>query len=250
MLVNIHCLSGRNVGDAYSSPLRYFEFPNTVKVDVCQPADVVNIPLSSDIIVGGGGLFANFNVLDRLLPFVRGKMFSWGAGHNCHQAVKVEWPRYMRQFTLHGIRDYRSPWPWVPCASCMHKAFDQSYEITHDAVVYSHKHHAIQIGGLPYADNEIDTIEEAVSFLGSAELIITNTYHGAYWATLLNRKVMIVDPFSTRFFYYKHQPLITCTQRWRDDIDEAVSFPLALQECRKANVEHYERVKLLLGTIP
>lgn len=34
---------------------------------------------------------------------------------------------------------------------------------------------------------------ETVAFLGSSEVVLTTSYHGLYWATLLGRKVVVLE---------------------------------------------------------
>jgi hypothetical protein len=84
--------------------------------------------------------------------------------------------------------------------------------------------------------------EEVIAFLGSGSIILTNSYHGAYWGTLLGRKVVIIRPFSSRFFHMRHQPAITESQNWQGTLSKARHFPEALAECRQANRIHFERI--------
>jgi hypothetical protein len=41
-----------------------------------------------------------------------------------------------------------------------------------------------------------------------ADVVVANTYHGAYWATLLGRRVIVAAPFSNKFFGFRHEPVI------------------------------------------
>ena len=62
--------------------------------------------------------------------------------------------------------------------------------------VYKHKRVDLfsknNINDYPKMDNSGVNIEEKLKFISNFDYIITNNYHGVYWTTLLERKVMMV----------------------------------------------------------
>jgi hypothetical protein len=172
------------------------------------------------------------------------KTVAWGMGHNTHGSENLEWPSWTSRITLRGIRDWPNTGIWVPCASCMHPAFDIEYKIEHDVVVYNHRDIQTGIKGFPTKDNSEETMADVVPFLASGSVVITTSYHGAYWATLLGRKVIITNPFSNRFLFMKHSPFVTAASNWESA--KPLVYPEALTECRQANREFHTRVLELI----
>lgn len=283
-IVNFHVIDPKNVGDLISSPTQYFDFPGytTEQLDIrhLDPEYV----RGKHIIVGGGGLlytpFLN-NISKLVKAEERGKLIAWGIGQQIYHELNPEkfkafdYPLYLNGFDLTGIRDFECGYDWVPCASCMHPAFDQSREIKHDFVVFSHKKFQLKIDGFPRMTNEVNDLEKVLDFLGSGETILTSSYHGAYWGTLLGRKVLTF-PFSSKFCTLKYQPGVYPVRKWRqvtqsfflfkkliyqyryknkyscniDDWQQALkdcqSYPDILQASRQRNQWYYSRVLDLL----
>lgn len=240
-----------NVGDHYSSPSHYFpQLKESVSLDPAH-ACLPKVWRQKTVLVGGGGLIAHpaFRLNMEMLAMYRPRiLIAWGIGHNVHGEAEVRYPDYLESFDLAGIRDYGTKYDWVPCASCMHPAFDRKYEITEEYVVYENKLcSAVRIGGFKRLTNEEMCLENVVAFLGSAETVLTSSYHGVYWATLLGRNVIIVNPFSTKFSGLKHKHPLTDEANWKAKRKEVRSYPEALEECREANLAFAERVFDLIG---
>lgn len=174
----------------------------------------------------------------------------WGVGHNTKDQSNSTYPSYTNRFHLVGLRDWDSGYRWVPCASCMHPAFDKQYEIKNEFVWFEHKKRLIEnrfldLTPAPRMLNTGQNLEQIIEFLGSGETVVTNSYHGVYWATLLGRKVVCV-PWGSKFNSFKHVPTMATDKDWPDKIKDAVAYPTALEECRSANTEFYADVKALL----
>lgn len=243
-VTNVYTINPSNIGDMTSTPMLYFSFPFDL-----EPAHILDHPKGEvgNVLFGGGGLLHCREEMTRYITAARGKLITWGIGHNTHGGSQLDWPPLMDRFALHGVRDWGTPYPWVPCVSCMHPAFDQPHRISREVVVYEHQHHPTRVEGFQTLTNIQATMADVVGFLGSAETIITSSYHGAYWGVLLGRRVLVVNPFSTKFRHFKHQPEITTPARWQRDRKEAPVFPNALEECREANRRHYQRVLEVFG---
>jgi len=124
----------------------------------------------------------------------------------------------------------------------MHDIFDKEFKIKNQVVVYEHKNFPMKNINVDFPKMKNgDSFEDVINFLGSAELVITNSYHGAYWATLLKRRVVIMQPFSSKFFGFRH-PLVIANNFDIKDIKNIPIYPNALNDARKANIKFAKRV--------
>ena len=178
----------------------------------------------------------------------------WGAGHNEDTNKRVkrpQWPDWLSNFDLIGVRDYGQPFEWVPCASCLDTAFDKNYRIKNDIIWYEHKKQLIKsthFGSkpIPRYINSGANMEQTIELLGSANTIITNSYHGAYWGTLLGKKVIVAGPWSSKFHTLKHRvTFINPQDNYEYLLDSIETYPEALQECRDANNNHWQKIQQL-----
>lgn len=112
-------------------------------------------------------------------------------------------------------------------------------------VVYEHKYHPLNLTQYLKLNNS-SNFEDVIEFLSSSEIIITNTYHGVYWGTLLNKKVLIINPFSTKFdnLRYPHKTIVEFQET---DLLDLTNYPDALEECRKANLKFAQNVLTLIN---
>ena len=239
-VINVHRCDIHNIGDWFSTPVFYFDPLREVdRLDIWTTDFTPELLEDKIVVLGGGGLFGNVDFEARLQQIIDAHprdLIAWGPGHNRHDGSSIDYPDYLDQFSLLGLRDYNVQGStWVPCSSCMHSAFSREYPVTRHIVVYEHKDHRLDIPGYPKMDNRQEHLAEVAAFLGSAEVVITSTYHGAYWATLLNKKVVVVNPFSTKFLGLRHQPVFAETEHFKEVLGDAKNFPNALGECRDAN---------------
>jgi len=244
-----HLIKTVNVGDRNCCPMDYYPFANAVRFDLRSP-----LPLRPDdvLILGGGGM---------VQPKYRGALramtaspcrlrIAWGmgVGHDGTAPSYADYPE-LRQFDLVGVRDKVPEWPWVPCASCMSPMFDRVGEPVHEVVAYSNARAALKVPpGIPHIGNE-GSLSEAIAFLASGRLIVTSSYHGAYWGMLLGRKVMVAKtccrarmhgfPMPPTFGYGKIWPV-------RDARDYAgTGF---LEQCREATTAFAASVQDRMAT--
>jgi hypothetical protein len=178
----------------------------------------------------------------------------WGAGHNEDTARKIKaiaYPGWMNYFDLVGIRDYKQPYKWVPCASCMHPALAKKYPIKNKVIWFEHKKQLIKStnfgnDSIPRFINSGANMEQTIELLGSSEVIITNSYHGAYWGALLGRKVIITEPWSTKFWTLKHKPYtLGKFEQWHDVLDDVNTYPHSLEECIQVTKNYWAEVQQL-----
>jgi len=233
-----------NVGDIYSSPLKYFKYNSNYKI-----IDIYNITKlynsNNIIILGGGGLFGTF---DEIYNIDCKNIIVWGAGYNIHYnstASVAQVDTFLNKCMLVGLRDYNTKYEYVPCSSCMLNGLKQKYDIRNRIVIFEHKDVPINIDGIPKIKNNYTNISHVLEFLGSAEFIITNSYHGVYWATLLNKRVLVI-PFSSRFDNFKHKPTICTVENYKTRMEEAISYNHSLEECRYINMNFAKKIKNLV----
>lgn len=253
VVLNIHCAAQTNVGDKYSCPVLYFPFRERLVADIFELRDKNIHQMPESVIVGGGGLLGPyfmepFEVLMRNRAAIK-KLIGWGMGSNVHYRPEVGFqseiddllPEFLKEFDLLGIRDFGTQYRWVPCASCMHDSLLQGYEVRNPVVIYEHKDLPIDIDGFPRLKNSEMEIRNVIAFLASSEAVITNTYHGVYWATLLGKRVVVL-PFSSRFHGFKHPPVICSDGNWKVALEKSETYPNALAECCEANIAFYSEV--------
>ncbi len=187
------------------------------------------------LIVGGGGLLYEtfkpcYKNLEEVFPRSGGKRIAWGIGQQIYSGTRRDsdslpeqlnkvkttfnYGDYLDSFDLVGIRDYGFAYDWVPCVTCMHPGFEQKRSPQHEFVVFSHKKFQISLPGFPHTTNASADLGEILDFLASGETILTSSFHGAYWGTLLGRKV-VMFPFSTKFMTLKYLPGVYPVQEWR-----------------------------------
>ncbi len=279
-LVNCHVIDAHNIGDLLSSPLHYFEFPGfTPKALDIRTAQAEALA-ADHVIFGGGGL-----LFERFLPQIASiqatkqgtKRILWGVGQQSYALTQLsdyrqfDYRPYVAQCDLVGLRDFDVPWPWVPCVSCLHPAFDLPRTPQHEVVVFSHKKFHISFPGLPHLTHEETDFETVLDFLGSGETILTSSFHGAYWGTLLGRKVLAF-PFSSKFASLKYPPTLypvktwspvrwrlslfgkslyektdphqyfCTTEGWQTLLPQTQAYPDSLAECRAVNQQFYAKV--------
>lgn len=249
--VNFHRRNPRNLGDMKCAPAEYVEgLEPFVQIEIFRCR--FRMALSSKpVIVGGGGLLSNAAFSRHLANIVASEprfLVCWGAGQNAHGSELPTFPELLRSFDLVGVRDDKSPYEWVPCASCLADAFDERYQVQHEVVLYNHREFSsLRSVGFPQLSNAETDFRRAVQFLASGATVLTTSYHGAYWATLLGRRVVVLNPFSSKFFAFRHPPVLAPDTDWPAAIKRAVAFPGALAECREANYAFASKVLDLLA---
>jgi hypothetical protein len=247
-----------NIGDLMSSPLHYFKFPGEVEqVSIHKLGK--DHAFADAVIIGGG---AATGAVRRLPERPSLPVIGWGVGQTHHGGTQRYRSVYAGRYSLLGTRELplkADNEVWVPCASAMHVAFDKYREVkpTRGAGVYLNSDPRI-LGRYPMPKSKSlarlktqtnrGSMEEALEFLASCETIITNSYHGAYWGQLLERKVVIAAPYSAKFYGFRHMPAIWGKEgnTWESAADMYTPTPGLLDAARHANKRFYTRVLTLL----
>lgn len=274
-ILNLHRRNTNNIGDIRSAP--YLYFPNIVgsnayeilgflpKEEPSQDRRTAFDDAFSEadiIVVGGGGLLE----IDFFSPFYKylsnkkrqtQKVIIWGAGHNRWDLkdwrnLKLPYTFDSGLFDLVGTRDADEKYTWVPCVSCMSPELDIPRPIMREVGVYVHEGTLSKkenLERLPTGFEMIDngsSFEDAIEFLGTCELVLTDSFHGAYWATLMGRKV-VAFPSSSKFYSLKHAVPLCAPEDWKRFSRLAQVYSGALEECRYQNLTFAAQVAQLIG---
>ena len=207
MILHFHKPDPTNLGDLMSNPFLYFNFENVSTHDITEYNQTD--PVDKHLVFGGGGLIGHRKMGPMIQhvsnhPGAKSVTF-WGAGHNfTADQQHLLYPDYLKRANLIGIRDYINQEHWVPCASCMHSSLDKSQTVTQDIVIYTHKKISMNLKNprYPVMSNAAENFESIMNFLGSAETVITNSYHGAYWSLLLGKRVKLFN-WNIKFDYFR-----------------------------------------------
>jgi polysaccharide pyruvyl transferase WcaK-like protein len=274
-VLNLHRVNTENIGDIMCAPYLYFPdilgknreeilgFTLGDQPDGAKRLEFTESFLDADtIVVGGGGLLQIefFNpAFDYIAKNKRNdqKIIMWGAGHN--NWIVNDWRKLKQNininsniFDLIGIRDDGHPFHWVPCVSCMHPIFDKRYSIVRKYGLYVHEGSKNVYGYMDRLPKNIEILdnasnfEQAIEFLAGCELVLTDSFHGAYWATLLGRKV-VAFPTSSKFYDLRHSVPLCAPEDWKRSAKLARSYWTALDECRAANLDFSKKVAALIA---
>lgn len=250
MIACVYRTSRTNVGDKACCPADYLEFGDVIRVDVARlelGSSRLILRDADNIVLGGGGVFYFEQSVARLIDEHGRKMVVWGAGANRHGSQIQTYPDNLYKCALVGLRDDCQD--WVPCASCLSPLFDR-YQSGHgddnEIIIYEHKSFPIlsDCGDWPRLKNNA-TLDEALRFLSCGKVVVTNSYHGAYWAMLLGKRAIVYQPFSSKFYGMKWQPPIAYTL---EELHEVVRSALQqgagdrLRAARKRTATFHERV--------
>jgi hypothetical protein len=217
----------------------------------------------------------------------RGKLILWGAGLNNHFHEQIiyfapsfatrrrllwKWLSGRRTFVVKppahnvrdsshrdvwlkscdmaGVRDHGTAFDWVPCVSCMDSRLDHYRNIApeHPLVAIDHPDFCkIELNRIPRFSNIGNNFDSILSFIASGETVLCASYHAAYWAILMGRKVVVV-PWSEKFLRFKQTvPACSDSGELQDCIKRSIRHPEALKECRESNLAFASKVANLLN---
>jgi hypothetical protein len=269
-IVNLLQANTQNVGDHWTAPARHaaaLGLDGHVWKILDQTIAGAAFRFGDVVVIGGGGNLAPYfpwmKAFGELPEGKLSKVAVWGAGTNYHDVHRhargrapevrragLTYPDWLKRLAdggaVIGVRDVGAPYQWVPCASALLPHFDRlrATRPTVPAVAYEHLERPLDVD-LPKLSNAAQ-LEEALAHLASGEVVVTNTYHGAYWATLLGRRVVAAEAFSNRLRFMKHQPaFVESVANWASV--DLTAYPLALEECRDANLEFAGVIKERFG---
>lgn len=252
VVFSLKVFGANNGGDNGCCPLDYFDFGQYEKLDIREDFCTKSISKNDLVVIGGGGLLnyhADWNCRINNVIATGAKVVVWGAGENTHFDDLSEKPSLNLDGCLVGVRDFNHPlFDYLPCPSCMSSNFDAVSEGSGiGVVVHADTKLPEQLIGLSVIDNS-KSMAEIVEFIGSKKVILTNTYHGAYWSRLCDRVVVVFGQFSTRFLGLQGVSHLTSYAQNSEFIGRLHGGILRgsyLAECRRLNKEFNCKVKLL-----
>ena len=174
----------------------------------------------------------NYNI-NRLAQKCR-YCFLFAPGFNRHYGHRVSVMLKTGAFRQWTVRDYHHPagGRYVPCASCLRPEFSMTYPVVRKYGVVKHfQFDMSREFNLPQITND-RPLHELLAFIGSSEIVVSNTYHAVYWATLMKKKVILDAPFSEKFKYLKYPPVLFSGDLEKDAA-QAVVYENALTEAQE-----------------
>jgi hypothetical protein len=239
-----HWFRRPNVGDQNCSPASYFDFSGLSVVDVHDEVDWRGADLA---IFGGGSWPKRMRKRAKAARWARLRV-AWAVGHTVRGEYgpmpQTAHHKSIPLFEIFTQRDWGLDGRWVPCVSAMSEHFEDPPEPEHSTVFFGHPQDGPLAGvrGPKMMNDELD-FGKVIRFLASGETVVTASYHGAYWATLLGRKVVAV-PYSRKFWHLKYAPqLIEDHRTWSTAARKATSYGSEpLEEARHLNRSLYTEV--------
>ena len=247
----IHVIEPRNQGDMLCYPYLYFKkyFKRyNCKIHSTKNIDFGSISTRDTVVLASGGCFEcldSFQDAINTLLDINDCVIGWGCGHNAHHDRPVYWHIDFSKFKLLGVRDYNYPrQAYVPCVSAMHPLLETRREIIRKIGVIEHQDFPITEFSFDKT-NHCQSMYDICRFIAESEVIITNTYHSAYWAQLMNKKVILYKPWSTKFDHFRHPPVVY-SGNLEKDMEQAKNYPGFLKESRDINRAFFKKVKRII----
>jgi len=239
----VHRRRTANVGDLACTPGAYFDFGNQQMFDFED-----DIPDCKLAVLGGGQVFQQC-VDAAIFQAPRAeKRVIWGVGISPKDIASIGFDLLEANSALVSTRNRGiDGCEYVPCVSAMSPLFDAPPEPIHDVVLFSHarkSENLVRVEGIPERSNHDGTMADAIAFLASGDTVVTNSYHGTYWAMCLGRRVICV-PFSRKFQFFRENPVMARPDSWPEQIKHAERRNGVLEDAQTLNKQFFEKVRNL-----
>ena len=233
MIYFAHVKVTSNAGDKRCCPYYYYE--SYFRQFNCQIVNLtslrhIHIDKQDIIIIGGGGILDASRQWNDNIIYAMHKtknIILWGCGYNNNGKINFN-SIPINKTLLAGIRDYQHPYlRFVPCPSCKSVFFDRIKPVNASVGIIKHYGNTFTLND---SYNGIDCIlnsasmQEIVNFIHRHSIILSDSYHGLYWASLAGKKVGRLDNRNNSRFrdcFYQY-PYI----QYLDDADNAQAFTL------------------------
>lgn len=238
-----HIRNVKNVGDKSCSPFDYFDWGEATVSDI-RDDDTPDYDIG---IYGGGKIFGGLSGYPGVRQPQSRFNIAWGVGTVQSFPFSPRYNRSRKLMNLIGSRDYGDKrFDYAPCPSCMSPYFDAPHEPEHDVVFYAHagKTNLKRLNipdHIPVQTNVCANLETALQFIASGRTVISNSYHGVYWALLMGRKTLCL-PFSNKFGHYRQSPHFATTKTWQKELKNAIARPDMLALVRDATMAFKSKV--------
>ncbi len=230
-----HLRNTRNIGDFACSPYDYFDWGDATVCDLREPGQDYDMG-----VCGGGKIFGGLATQPGIDQGAKAHI-AWGVSTVQNFPISRKYRRARALCDLIGTRDWGDAhYEFAPCASCMSPLFDRAKAPEHDVVFYNHAGKTGSQGitipeSMPRLSNNCGSLAEALAFIASGRTVISNSYHGVYWAMLMGRRTICI-PFSRKFSAYRFAPHYATPKTWLDQLDQGRDAPDMLQICQAATI--------------
>ena len=245
-----HLRNTSNVGDRNCSPYDYFEWGDATVSDIRESK-----PANYDVgIFGGGKIFGGLSSYAGVLPPRNRVNIAWGVSTVQSFPISLRYYKSRKLMNLIGSRDYGDTrYDYAPCPSCMAPFFDAPPEPEHDVIFYLHNGKSAMISrsipdDIPLETNTCANFETALRFIASGRTVVSNSYHGVYWALLMGRKTVCV-PFSNKFSNYRQAPHYASPKTWLSETKNAIARPEMLALVRDSTRKFDAKVRKVIGMV-
>jgi hypothetical protein len=255
----LHARNTSNIGDIVSTPYNYFTLTGESTVADFWSSVNSGIDNFDNIIIGGGG-FGKFvrdpMYFKRLRP--KNNLIFWGGFTDAPTLPPIH-SDFIDACAIIGTRDFKpSSFDnkkifFCPCPSAMNRVFDLPRKPPlHKFVFFLH-----YVKNNPFPDlNQVYPVmdnyrnfTEVINFINSGEVVVTNSYHGLYWSTLLGKKVISLEN-KGKFSLFKWLPTYASPDECMDILknsNKLPKYPDSLSEARELNLLFYQKVLGLIG---
>jgi hypothetical protein len=269
MIYFLHHHDRPNQGDVLSGPYHYFDFGPYEKVS--WDTSVVgkeNVEISgADSVIMGGGIYFSDNKwkLKKMMKTAR-NFIGWGIGLD----PRTNTQEYVDRFTLLGTRESHSEHIddkrviYLPCSSCMNAVFDDvektegaspAAKVTRKVAMHTNGSSAdtTSLAKLAASENAIWTktispFAETIDNIISVECVVTNSYHGAYWASLFGKKVVCLKTEVPKWDGLHKNVVFASINEVDAAVASAENVPFDyLVDCRTRNRAFADRVREMVS---
>ncbi|MDR1233242.1 MAG: polysaccharide pyruvyl transferase family protein [Puniceicoccales bacterium] len=251
----INNIDEHNTGDMATSPLNYFfDFFKSYNI-IGHNVDCIKwmeISTHDIVIIGGGGLLYLVESWQKniaRLCEINLNVIAWGVGFNTHYGQPICYPLDITRFKLIGIRDYQHPssLPYLPCVSCLAKELRKKIPTRREVGIVEHA--AFPIDGFTYEKiSNAHNFQTITDFIASSKVILSSSYHIVYWATLMGKRTICINPFSTKFEYFKYKPIFY-SGNLEADITKTAIYEGCLEEAIELNNLFFDKVKEIVCSV-
>jgi len=155
----------------------------------------------------------------------------------------IEYYSVLDKVELISFRENFGSNTWVPCVSCMHEYFNDSPVKTSNSIlaIYDKKKKIKKPPPIATITDDLK-FKDLCNLIKQSEVIVTNSYYGAYWSMLLNKKVLVLDDIDPRI-HLLPIPYVKTSNKFFTNIKTFSANKEFLSICRRRNIEFYEKLK-------
>ncbi len=240
-----HLRATRNIGDRVATPARWLDFDGEVTLQNFGEA----IPACDVAVLGGGQVYGEVAGAVLYRAAAARRRVVWGIGMRGVNRDTARHDVFTGAVDLLGCRDVGVAGTiHVPCVSCMAPRLSTPPAPIHEVVIFAHATKSANLArpaGIPFATNHQGNFAPVIDFIASGETVVTNSYHGTYWAMLLGRRVLCL-PNGEKFGGFTQPPEMADSTDWLTALARARTASGYLEECRALTRAFHARVMALL----